>query len=126
MWYNQASQERGVPMNLKQTRYKDGRVWLSIVKKYRKDGISKTRTVEKIGWLDELKEEYGDPVAHFKAYAKGLTEREQAENAVRFITFHPLKKIDKRTQNRPEKYTSGMLCRDKAHQGGDKQIVPDR
>jgi len=87
-------------MNLKQTKYKDGRVWLSIVKKYRKDGISKTRTVEKIGWLSELEEQYDDPVSHFRAYAKELTVREQEESASRTITIHPLKKIDKRTQNR--------------------------
>jgi transposase len=87
-------------MNLKQTKYADGRVWLSIVRKYRKDGISKTKTIEKIGWLDELEGVYENPIAHFKAYAKEITEREAEESAPRTIAIHPLKKIDKRTYNR--------------------------
>lgn len=88
-------------MNLKQTkRPSDGRVWLSIVKKYRKDGISKTRTVEKLGWLDDLEKVYEDPVAHFRAYAKKLTEAESAESAAKTIIIHPLKKIDKRSTHR--------------------------
>lgn len=88
-------------MNLKQTkRPSDGRVWLSIVKKYRKDGISKTRTVEKLGWLDDLEKVYEDPVAHFRAYAKELTAAEQAESAAKTIIIHPLKKIDKRSTHR--------------------------
>jgi transposase len=87
-------------MNLKQSRYKDGRIWLSIVKKFSQDGISKTRTVEKIGWLHELEGSFDDPIAHFKAYAKELTERERELSAPRTITIHPLKKIDTRTDNR--------------------------
>jgi transposase len=87
-------------MNLKQSRYKDGRVWLSIVKKFSQDGISKTRTVEKIGWLHELEDSFDDPIAHFKAYAKELTERERELSAPRTIIIHPLKKIDTRTDNR--------------------------
>ena len=87
-------------MNLKQNRNKDGRVWLSIVKKYRKDGISKTRTVEKIGWLDEVDPSIEDPIAYYRAYAKDLTLEEQEEYAARSITIHPLERIDERTTNR--------------------------
>jgi transposase len=87
-------------MNLKQSRYKDGRVWLSIVKKYSKDGISKTRTVEKVGWLSELEKDHEDPIAHFKARAKELTDAEAEQSAARTITIHPLERIDKRRDNR--------------------------
>jgi len=87
-------------MNLKQARYKNGRVWLSVVKKYWKDGVSKTRTVKRIGWLDELERDYDDPIAHFQAYAKELTEREQAEVAAKHVAIHPLEKINTRTVNR--------------------------
>jgi len=87
-------------MYLKQTRYKDGRVWLSIVRNYWQEGVSRTRTVEKVGWLSDLKDRYPDPVAHFKAYAKELTAREQEATAARTITIHPLKRIDARRRNR--------------------------
>lgn len=95
-------------MNLKQSRYKDGRVWLSIVKKYSKDGISKTRTVEKIGWLDE--QEMDDPIAHYKAYAKELTAKEQEEYGARSIVIHPLERIDARADNRKNLGFAALSC----------------
>jgi transposase len=95
-------------MNLKQSRYKDGRVWLSIVKKYSKDGISKTRTVEKIGWLDE--QEMDDPIAHYKTYAKELTAKEQEEYGTRSIVIHPLERIDARADNRKNLGFVALSC----------------
>lgn len=54
----------------------NGRVFLSFVQGYRKDGKVKHKTIEKIGYLDELEKIYDDPIAHFKAVAK---ERNQAD-----------------------------------------------
>jgi len=83
-------------MRLKQTRTKDGRVWLSIVRRYREGGVSKTKTVERVGWLDELKESFDDPVAHFSARAEALTIAEAEAAAARAVEIHPLEKIDAR------------------------------
>ena len=65
-------------MNLKVSRRKTGRTYLSIVKNYRdkKTGTSKTATIESLGYLDELGKEYDDPIAHFKEVACKMTEEE--------------------------------------------------
>jgi transposase len=87
-------------MYLKQTKRKDGRVWLAICKSVRKDGVSRTVTVEKLGWVDDLKGRWEDPVAHFKAHAKELSAKEREEYGASTITIHPLERIDARTDNR--------------------------
>lgn len=48
----------------------NGRVFLSFVQGYRENGKVKHKTIEKIGYLDELEKEYDDPIAHFKSVAK--------------------------------------------------------
>lgn len=48
----------------------NGRVFLSFVQGYRENGKVKHKTIEKIGYLDELEKEYDDPIAHFKSIAK--------------------------------------------------------
>lgn len=69
-------------MNLKQSRQKNGRVYLSIEKGYRDKATGKPRskTIKSLGYLDELEKEYEDPVAHFKEVARKMTEEEQALN----------------------------------------------
>ena len=60
----------------------NGRVFLSFVQGYRVDGKVKHKTIEKIGYLDELEKGYEDPIAHFRAIAK---ERNAAESTERKI-----------------------------------------
>lgn len=48
----------------------NGRVFLSFVQGYRENGKVKHKTIEKIGYLDELEKEYEDPIAHFRSVAK--------------------------------------------------------
>jgi len=48
----------------------NGRVFLSLVQGYRDNGKVKHKTIEKIGYLDELEKKYDDPIAHFKSVAK--------------------------------------------------------
>lgn len=69
-------------MNLKQSRRKDGRVYLSIEKGYRDKATGKPRakTVKSLGYLDVLEKQYDDPIAHFKEVARQMTEQEQALN----------------------------------------------
>jgi transposase len=68
-------------LNLKQSRRKDGRVYLSIEKAYRDKATGKPRakTIKSLGYLDVLEKEYDDPIAHFKKVARRMTEEEKAE-----------------------------------------------
>jgi hypothetical protein len=89
----------GVGMYLKKSRCKNGRVFLSISEGYRKDGKSRNRTVEKCGYLDVLKEQFFDPIAHFTARAEELTAQQRVDNEPITLEFHPKEKIDMRTDN---------------------------
>jgi hypothetical protein len=86
-------------MYLKQSRFKNGRTYLSICESYLKDKISKTHTVESLGYLDELEKQYADPVAHFTAKAKELTKAAKRENEPVALEFYPREKIDMRQVN---------------------------
>ncbi|MDK2903697.1 MAG: hypothetical protein PWQ93_1616 [Clostridiales bacterium] len=68
-------------MNLKQSRRKNGRVYLSIEKSYRDKvtGKPRTKTIQSLGYLDVLQKEYDDPIAHFKEVARKMTEEEKAK-----------------------------------------------
>ena len=54
-------------MYLKKTPNSHGRIRLSIVDTYHDKAkkCSRQKTVESIGWLDELEKQYEDPIAHF-------------------------------------------------------------
>ena len=72
-------------MNLKQSLRKDtGRTYLSIVHGYRDKttGTVKTKTIQSLGYLDELKKEFPDPIAHFKEVATKMTEEENTKRKV--------------------------------------------
>lgn len=65
-------------MNLKQSKRKDGRIYLSIEKAYRDSltGKPKSKIIQSLGYLDKLQKEYDDPIAHFKALAARMTKEE--------------------------------------------------
>lgn len=84
-------------MFLKQSRTRDGRVYLSIMEGYRENNKVRQRTVEKCGYLDELARDHDDPVAHFKARARELAEARAGENARATIEFDPRERIDARS-----------------------------
>ena len=58
-----------------------GRTYLSIAQKYRHPvkKVSTDRTIQSLGYLDELGKKYSDPVAHFKEVARKMTEEENAK-----------------------------------------------
>jgi len=65
------------------TSKKTGRTYLSIVQGYRDtEGKSRQRTVQKVGYLDELEKEYGDPVAHFSKEAEKLDKARKDAKSV--------------------------------------------
>ncbi len=54
----------------------NGKVYLSFVQGYRENGKVKQKTIEKIGYLEDLEKIYDDPIAHFKSVAKERSESE--------------------------------------------------
>jgi transposase len=72
-------------MYLKKSYNKEsGRTYLSIAQKYRHPvkKVSTDRTVESLGYLDELEKKYDDPVSHFRQVAKKMTEQDNAKKKV--------------------------------------------
>ena len=82
------------------TRRKDGRIYVALVEGYRKDGKSKMKTVESLGYLDELEKEFDDPIAHFKALCDEANSAAKLQRQDVQITIHPQQKIDKRQVTR--------------------------
>jgi len=68
----------------------NGKIYLSFVQGYRKEGKVKQKTVEKLGYLEDLEKIYPDPVAHFKQVAK---ERTLNESHVKTIEIDLLSKL---------------------------------
>jgi hypothetical protein len=93
------SVHRGGLMHLKMSKNKRGRDYLSIVEKYRDGPRSRMRVVEPLGYLDDLEKIHKDPIAHFKARAKELTEAKAKENEPIVLGFYPKEKIDMRKDN---------------------------
>ena len=61
-----------------------GRTYLSIAQKYRHPvkKVATDRNVKSLGYLDELKKVYDDPIAHFKKVARKMTEEDNAKRKV--------------------------------------------
>lgn len=87
-------------MNLKQSRRKNGRIYLSIEKAYRDtDGKPRAKTVKSLGYLDELEKIYDDPIAHFKEVARKMTEEENAKKKLT-LSINMEEKLPVNTDNR--------------------------
>jgi transposase len=87
-------------MFLKKNYYKNtGKTFLQIVHGYRdKNGKSKTKVIEALGYLDDLKKEYDDPIAHFTKIAKEMDLERLNANKIT-ITFDTEEQLDRNTQN---------------------------
>lgn len=61
-------------MYLKQTPNKKGRIYLSIIDSYydKTTKNSKHKTIESLGYLDELQKIYADPISHFQHHVEQL------------------------------------------------------
>ena len=97
-------------MYLHKSKRKDGRVYLAFAEGYRKDGKSKMRTVESLGYLDELEKQFDDPIAHFKAVCDEANAAAGAERQNVQVTIHPLQKIDKREAARKNAGSAVLLA----------------
>ena len=61
-----------------------GKIYLSFVQGYRdENGKVKQKTIKKIGYLDELKNQYDDPIAYFKNLAKEKSNDEIKEYTIK-------------------------------------------
>lgn len=77
-------------MYLKKTPDPHGRIRLSIVDNYydKKKKCSRQKTVESIGWLDELEKRYEDPIAFFTKRVAELNEQKKEKQAPIDFTFY--------------------------------------
>lgn len=57
---------------LKQAKFKSGKIYLSIVDGYWKDGKVKQKVYQKLGYLEDLKKQFDDPIVHYKNYVNEL------------------------------------------------------
>ena len=83
-------------MYLKKDKRPNGRIYLSIVEGYR-DPITKKpkqRKVKSLGFLDDLENEYDDPISHFSLLAKQMTEETKTEEQTLDFSFSPNETID--------------------------------
>lgn len=77
-------------MFLKKTPNKSGRINLAIVDGYYDKTTKKTKhkVIESLGYLDELENQYDDPIDYFTKRAKRLTEEKKAGQAPVNFTFY--------------------------------------
>ena len=59
---------------LKKAHYKNGKTYLSIVDGFRVDKKVKQIVIKKLGYLDDLKKYYDDPISHFENVVKKMKE----------------------------------------------------
>jgi len=64
----------------------NGKVYLSFVQGYRKNGKSKQKTIEKIGYLEDLEKIYENPISHFKSIAKERNSNLEAIRNIEILT----------------------------------------
>ena len=60
---------------LKQSKFKNGKTYLSIVDGYRINGKIKQTVYQKLGYLDDLKKQFDDPVEYYKNYIDNLKKQ---------------------------------------------------
>jgi transposase len=86
------------PMYLKISRNsKTGKTYLSIAHGYwdKDRGHTRTKIIEKIGFLEDLQKKYDDPIAHFQKVVEEMKEKAKAEEAEYSITAAKNKKLEK-------------------------------
>ena len=75
---------------------KTGKVFLQISESYRDaKGKPKQRVVMPLGYLDELQADYPDPVGHFTAVARQMTEDRKKAKEERVVRLDPSSRLEK-------------------------------
>jgi len=79
---------------------KTGRTHLAIVQGYRDvDGKNKHKTVQRVGYLDELQKEYEDPIAHFSAVAQAMDKERKTTKSIT-VSLDMTESVDRSSANR--------------------------
>ena len=77
-----------------------GKIYLSFVQGYRdENGKVKQKTIEKIGYLEDLKKQYDDPIKHFKEVAKQRNNEEITELVIKNLNTQTLSIDDDNQKN---------------------------
>lgn len=69
-------------MYVKKSGYK-GKTYLSLVEGYRINGKVRHKTIEKLGYLEDLEKIYDDPIAHFKEIAQQKNKEDIKEYTIK-------------------------------------------
>lgn len=79
-----------------------GRKYLSIVHGYRDPQTKKVRhkTIRSLGYLDDLKEEYEDPIAHFRAVVGEMNKSAALEKEPVRLRIDPQEQLEENPANR--------------------------
>ena len=85
----------------KSTSSRTGRTQLSIVHGFRdKKGKTRQKTIQTLGYLDELKKEHDDPVSHFRQIVKEMDRVRKEENRTISLSISPQSSLPVGTDNR--------------------------
>jgi len=93
----------GSSMYLKKTTNKNtGRIHLSIAEGYwdKERGHSRTKTVESIGYVDELIDKYENPIAHFQRVVEEMNQQGELESAEYTIRARKDQKLEENADSR--------------------------
>ena len=82
-------------MHLKKTHQPNGRIHLAITDSYydKQKKTSRSKTIESLGYLDELEKIYDDPIAHFTKRVEQLREEKKEKQAPLNFTFYHTDKL---------------------------------
>lgn len=69
---------------LKTAKFKNGKVYLSIVDGYRSNGKVKQKVYQKLGYLDDLKNKIDDPISYYKKYVDNLKKESSSKITTTF------------------------------------------
>mgnify|MGYP000851331462 CR=1 FL=1 len=86
----------------KSTRKKTGRTHLSIVHGYwdSKSKQARTRTIQTLGYLDELSKLYDDPIAHFEQVVAQMNEEQKKDDPIVTININMNEELKKNTSTK--------------------------
>jgi transposase len=89
-------------MYLKKSKRSSGRIYLSIADGYRdkERGHSRTVTIKSLGYLDELKKQYDNPIAYFEQEVRKMNEQKAAEKLHITFNVRPNERIVSDSNNR--------------------------
>ncbi len=82
-------------MHLKKAKTSSGRIYLSIADSYydKQRKMSRSKTIESLGYLDELQKQYDDPISHFTKRVEQLKAEKKTRLAPISFSFYDSDKL---------------------------------